>query len=484
MILERDGREVNMAIAHQQMAFIHGAWVPATGEEVLPVVDPSTEETVMSVRSAGDAEIDAACASAARALGPWSRSPLSERVSFVARIADAIEAQSEPIAALITSEVGTPINESRTLQVATAVRVFRRAAELAHSLELEESMDATKVLRTPIGVVACITPWNYPLYLIATKVAPALVAGCTVVLKPSEVAPGSAIVLADIARAIGLPPGVLNIVFGSGPAVGERILQDPHIDAVSFTGSTRAGARIAQLAGAGLKRVSLELGGKSPTIVLPDADVAVAVERTIAKCFQNAGQTCAALTRLIVPKSALGTVADMAARVARTYRLGDPHDAATRLGPVATSTQRERVREFLRTAASEGAELITGGPDAPADLPRGYFVQPSVYVAGPETTIARNEIFGPVLTLLAYSTEDEALQLAASGDYGLAGAVWARDPQEAEAFARKLRIGSISINGAATHPDAPFGGFRRSGFGRERGRYGIEEFLTTIAIHH
>lgn len=473
-----------MSITTYDQAFINGQWVAATGAESIAVIDPSTEQTIGMIRGASNAEVDAACASAAHSLSSWARRPVSERIEFVERIATALEAQSERLALLITREVGTPIGDSHSLQVKSAVRTFRRAAELGHSVVLEETLDSTKVLRVPAGVICCITPWNYPLFQIASKVASALIAGCTVVLKPSEVAPGSALVLAEITRSIGLPGGVFNLVLGSGPLVGERILQSTHIDAVSFTGSTRAGKRIAQLAGAGLKRVSLELGGKSPSILLPDADISTAVERTVAKCLQNSGQTCAAWTKLIVPSTALSTVTDIAVRCIHSYRMGDPYDKTTTLGPVTTAGQRTRVRALMESATSEGAELLAGGPETPTNLTRGYFVKPSIYLASPEMTLAREEIFGPVLTLLTYSTEQEALQLATSGDYGLSSVIWSRDPQQAEAFGRRLRAGSVSINGAPTHPDAPFGGFRRSGFGRERGRYGIEEFLTTIAIHH
>lgn len=464
--------------------FVGGEWASTRGAEVIPVINPSSEEALAVIHGASDGDVDSACDSAAHAFCTWSNLSIRERAGFMSRIAAEIEARSELIANLITDEVGTPINESRQLQVGTAVRVFRRAAEIGSQMDLVETIDRTKVFKVPIGVVACITPWNYPLFQIASKAAAALVAGCTVVLKPSEVATGSALILADIMRDVGLPAGVFNLVIGSGMVVGERLIQNPLIDAVSFTGSTRAGERIGAISGTGLKRVSLELGGKSPSVILPNADFATAVRKTITKCFQNAGQTCAALTRLIVPADLCKQIAELAATVARSYHLGDPHSEATTLGPVATAGQRERIRDLLRNAAIEGAQLVVGGPEPPPEMTHGFFVQPSVYIAEPHMTIAQQEIFGPALTLMPYANEAEALVLAQNSEYGLSGAVWAGDNMTAEAFARKLRCGSISINGAPTHPDAPFGGFRRSGFGRERGRYGIEEFLTTQAIHH
>lgn len=463
--------------------FVAGRWETARGAEVIPVVNPTSEETIAVVHGASEADIDGACCSAAQGLAAWSELPIAERARAMLRLAAAIEAHAERIAELITEEIGTPIAESRSLQVGLAVQAFRRTAEIGAQMNAVEMIGSTKVFRVPVGVVACITPWNYPLFQIACKVSAALVAGCTVVLKPSEIAPGSAMMLTELMREVRVPDGVFNMVNGSGPVVGERLIRHPLVDAVSFTGSTGAGERIGAVAGAALKRVTLELGGKSPSVMLPGADVAQAVERTIAKCFQNTGQTCAALTRLIVPVREQDQIADYAVRVARGYRVGDPRSDTTRLGPVATLSQRNRVRSLLDGAAAEGARLLTGGSEPPSGMTRGFFVQPSVYIAEPQMKIARQEIFGPVLTLLPYAHEEEALRLAAGGDVGLSAAVWSRDPAAAQRFATRIRAGSISINGAPTHPDAPFGGFRRSGFGRERGRHGIDEFLTTQAIH-
>lgn len=464
-------------------AFVGGRWLPVTGQEVFPIVNPATEEIIEFAHGAGEAEIAAACESAARALGTWSRTPITERAKCVSRIAAEIEARSEPLARLITEEIGTPIVESRALQVAAAVRVFRRTADIGAQMHTEELVGSSKVLRVPVGVVACITPWNYPLFQIACKVAPALVAGCTVVLKPSEVAPGAANALAEIVRQLGLPDGVFNMVIGSGSEVGERIVRSAAVDAVSFTGSVAAGARVAAVCGAAVKRVSLELGGKSASVLLPDADVPVAIERTVAKCFQNAGQTCAALSMIIVPDRLLEEAVDMIADRVHRYIVGDPERESTQIGPVATARQRARVRELMSGAAAEGARLVAGGPGPPAGITNGYYIRPSVYVAAPTMRIAQEEVFGPVLAVLPYAHEEEALRFAHGGDYGLSGAVWSADRAAAERFARTCRTGSISINGAPTDPDSPFGGFRRSGFGRERGRYGIEEFLTTQAIH-
>jgi aldehyde dehydrogenase (NAD+) len=464
-------------------AFISGNWVSVRDTEVVPVINPASEERIAVVHGAGESDAIAACESAARAFGRWSRLPMTERASLVARVASTIEGQAEYLARLITDEIGTPIVESRSLQVGAAARVFRQTAEVAAAMELVETIGSTKVFSVPVGVVACITPWNYPLFQMACKLAPALVAGCTVVLKPSVAAPGSATALAEILREVGMPEGVFNMVIGSGSELGEHLIQNAAIDAVSFTGSTGAGERVAALSGKSLKRVSLELGGKSPSVLLPDAKFPLAIKRTIAKCFQNAGQTCAALSRLIVPHERTDEAVRYVAEAARGYRIGDPHLESTQLGPVAAARQRDRIRELMLNAAADGAELITGGPEPPPGMARGFFVQPSAYVAHPEMRIAYEEVFGPVLTLLPYADQDEALQLAQRGEYGLSGAVWSQDSTAAEEFARKLRSGSISVNGASTHPGAPFGGFRRSGFGRERGRRGIEEFLTTQAVH-
>jgi aldehyde dehydrogenase (NAD+) len=339
------------------------------------------------------------------------------------------------------------------------------------------------VRRVPVGVAACITPWNYPLYQIATKIVPALVAGTPVILKPSELAPLSVYALARCAQRAGLPAGVLNIVFG-GAAIGQRLVEHPGVDVVSFTGSTITGRQVGALAGASLKKVALELGGKSATVVLSDADLPQAVRQTVSKCYQNAGQTCAALTRLVVARAHLDVACELAAAEASAYRIGDPMDPATRLGPVISAQQRDRIVQMIERATGEGADVVSGGPERPVDCTRGYYVKPTVLrVERPDTQIAQEEAFGPVLVVQPYDDEEQALAIANGTPFGLSGAVWSRDSARAGALAKRMRAGSVSINGAATHPEAPFGGFGASGFGRERGRYGLDTYSTTQAIH-
>jgi betaine-aldehyde dehydrogenase len=353
----------------------------------------------------------------------------------------------------------------------------------ARSYSFEEQIGNSLVVKEAAGVVAAITPWNYPLYQIIAKVAPALAAGCTVVLKPSEVTPLNAFLLADVIDWVGLPAGVFNLVSGSGSLVGERLAGHEEVDLVSFTGSTRAGKRVAELAAAGVKRVALELGGKSPSLILDDADLAKAVKGTVASCYLNSGQTCNAWTRMLVPEERYEEAAQLAVTAAVKFIPGDPWDEKTRLGPLVSKRQHERVKEFIQSGIQEGAELLLGGADAPEGLERGYFVSPTVFgrvTAG--MTIAREEVFGPVLSIQTYRGEDEGVALANDTVYGLAAGVWSGDAGRAMAVARRLRAGQVDINGAPYNTEAPFGGYRQSGYGREMGRYGLEEFLEVKAI--
>jgi aldehyde dehydrogenase (NAD+) len=339
------------------------------------------------------------------------------------------------------------------------------------------------IRRVPIGVVGCISPWNYPLYLLSTKVAGALAAGCTVVAKASHGAPLSALLLAEAVDSAGLPPGVFNLVCGSSDA-GRALVADPRIDMISFTGSTQTGRSIAEVGGRNLARLSLELGGKSASIVLSDADLERAVVGTVAKCFQNAGQTCTALARILVPEHSVGRVAELAEATAARYLPADPQLESTLLGPLASSEQRESVLAHMRSGIEAGARLVTGGPARPSGAERGYFVSATVFSGvTPDMAIAREEIFGPVLCIIGYRNEAEAIEIANGTEYGLAAAVWSEDHEHALQVAGRLRAGSIGIDGGATNPEAPFGGFGHSGYGRERGRHGIEEFTTTVAFH-
>jgi len=347
----------------------------------------------------------------------------------------------------------------------------------------EEEIGHSRVLREPVGVLGAITPWNYPLNQIAAKVAPALAAGCTVVLKPSEVVPLNAFILAETIEAAGLPAGVFNLVTGTGPVVGEAVAGHPGVDMVSFTGSTRAGRRVSELASATVKPVAMELGGKSPNVILDDADLARAVPDGVAKCFLNSGQTCSALTRMLVPRAKLAEAEELAAQAAESFTPGDPFEGSTRLGPLVSDVQRERVRGYIRKGEEEGAKLLTGGAEPPEGLERGYFVRPTVFSeVTPEMTIAQEEIFGPVLVIQPYEDDDDAVRIANATVYGLAGGVWSADTERAIAVAKRIRTGQIEINGAAFNPLAPFGGYKQSGHGRENGRYAIEELLQVKSL--
>jgi acyl-CoA reductase-like NAD-dependent aldehyde dehydrogenase len=376
-----------------------------------------------------------------------------------------------------------PVQLAIGIQAGLPAAAFASVAEQALSFQWEEEVGNSKVVREPIGVVGAIAPWNYPLYQIALKVAPAMVAGCTVVLKPSEVAPLNAFVLAEVIDEVGLPAGVFNLVTGVGPVVGEAIAAHPDVDAVSFTGSTGAGKRVMQAGAGTVKRVGLELGGKSANIICEDADIPTAVGKSLFGCFLNSGQTCSALTRMIVPRSRLAEVEEIAAAGAAGFAPGDPISSGALLGPVVSAVQRDRVRDFIRSGIDEGAKLIAGGPDAPEGLETGFYVAPTIFSeVTPQMRIFREEIFGPVLAIIPVDSEEEAIAVANDSMYGLAGAVWAATPERAEEVARQLRTGQVDLNGGAFNTEAPFGGYKQSGNGRERGRWGLEEFLETKAM--
>lgn len=457
--------------------FLGGRWVESRGELEHLVTNPATEEPLARVRSNSRDDVDRAVAAAREAWPAWSCTTPAERAAHLAALSKALAARRDELGALITSELGAPLEFSKRVQAGLPVAVLGSYAALLADFPFEEQVGNSLVLRASAGVVAAITPWNYPLHQIVAKVAPALAAGCTVVVKPSEVCPLSALLLAEVVEQCGLPSGVFNLVFGSGPEVGEALASHPGIDRVSFTGSTRAGRRVAELAARDLRRCSLELGGKSACLVLDDADFARAIPAGVAGAFQNSGQTCSALTRLFVPRARLDEANALAVAAAGGMRVGDPLDPATRLGPLVSALQRERVRGFLERARSKGARFACGGPEAPAGLPKGYFVAPTVVVGvDPAAEIAREEVFGPVLCLLPHDGDEHAVALANDSDYGLGGAVWSGDPARAERVARSLRTGQVDLNGAKWNLHAPFGGFKRSGIGRELGRHGLEEF--------
>ncbi|MBC5767806.1 aldehyde dehydrogenase family protein [Ramlibacter albus] len=464
---------------HDQL-FIDGAWRTATGDAELQVTDSYTEEPFASYRTASPADVDAAVRAARAAFAAWSVMPLPERVAAVRRVGQALRERSGAIANVISREVGMPLKLAARIQAAAPIAAWELHAELATQIEWEERIGHSLVQQVAVGVVACITPWNYPLHQVTAKLAPALLAGCTVVLKPSELAPSSAFMLAEAIEAAGLPPGVFNLVHGTGPEVGEALVKHPEVDMVSLTGSTAAGRRVAALAAADIKRVALELGGKSASVVLPGADLAAAVKATLASCYLNSGQTCSATTRLLVPRAQATQAAHLAAELSAQWKPGDPADPATRLGPLVSAAQRAKVRAMVQAALAAGAELATSDTPLPA---HGFFVAPTVLKrVTPDMAIAREEVFGPVLALIDYDDEDDAVSMANGTEYGLAAAVWAATPAAALPVARRLRAGQVDINGAPFNPQAPFGGFKRSGIGRENGRAGIEEFLEPVSL--
>jgi acyl-CoA reductase-like NAD-dependent aldehyde dehydrogenase len=463
--------------------YIGGAWVASTGSGTLDVVNSATEEVIGTIPEGTPEDVDRAARAAADAFPAWAASSRDERAKILVRVQEALTDRTAEIATLISQEVGMPFTLSNLIQVGLPVMSFSTAAQLATEFPFEEESGNSLIVREPVGVVGAITPWNFPLHQIAAKVAPALAAGCTIVLKPSEVAPLNAFILAEIFDEIGLAPGVFNLVTGLGPVVGEAIASHPLVDMVSFTGSTRAGKRVMQLAAEGVKRVALELGGKSPNVILEDADLSSAVPAGVAACYINSGQTCSALTRMLVPRSRLAEAEELAVQTAETYTPGDPFDANTRLGPLVSATQLERVRGYIKKGVDEGAKLLTGGGELPEGLDHGYYVRPTVFTnVTRDMTIAQEEIFGPVLSIMPYDTEEEAVAIANDTVYGLAGGVWAGDKQHAERVARQLRTGQVEVNGGGFNPLAPFGGYKQSGIGRELGKFGLEEYLEVKSL--
>ncbi len=463
--------------------FIDGTWRRPDGEATIEVVNAATEEVMGVVPDGGPADVGRAVAAARAAFDGWSRATVEERAKTVERLGEALSARVPEVGALVAQEVGMPITMATVIQAALPAMVMGSYASSVREMAFEERVGSSVVLREAAGVVAAITPWNYPLHQAVAKVAPALAAGCTVVLKPSEVAPLSAFVLAEAAEEAGLPAGVLNVVTGRGPAAGEALVAHPEVDVVSFTGSTPAGRRVAALAASTIKRVTLELSGKSPSIVLDDADLADAVNSAVRQCMLNSGQTCIAWTRLLVPRHLHDQAAELAAEVVAGYVLGDPMGPSTTLGPLAFGGHRDRVRAAIVAAVDEGATLVAGGPAAPEGLDRGYFVRPTVFAGVDNTmTVAREEVFGPVLAILPYDGEDDAVRLANDSIYGLSAGVFSADRERALRVARRLRAGQVDVNGGGFNLMAPFGGYKQSGYGRELGRHGLDTYLETKSL--
>ncbi|MER6958287.1 aldehyde dehydrogenase family protein [Streptomyces sp. NPDC000618] len=453
--------------------YLDGAWRPAAGQDVIEVVNPVDEQVIGRVPAGDAVDVDAAVRAARAALPGWAATPPAERAARLTALRDVLVARREEIAETVTAELGSPLAFSQAVHAAVPIAVAGSYAELAATHSFEERVGNSTVFHEPIGVVGAITPWNYPLHQIVAKVAPALAAGCTVVLKPAEDTPLTAQLFAEAVHEAGVPAGVFNLVTGLGPVAGQALAEHPDVDLVSFTGSTAVGKRIAATAGAAVKKAALELGGKSANVILPGADLAKAVNVGVANVMSNSGQTCSAWTRMLVHRDQYEAAVELAAAAAAKY--------GERIGPVVSAAQQARVRGYIEKGVAEGARLVAGGPEAPRE--QGYFVSPTVFRdVTPDMTVAQEEIFGPVLTVLRYEDEDDALRIANGTVYGLAGAVWAGDEAAAVAFARRMDTGQVDINGGRFNPLAPFGGYKQSGVGRELGAHGLAEYLQTKSL--
>ena len=463
--------------------YIDGAWIAPQGDGTIEVVNPTTEQVIGSVPAGSSDDVNLAVAAAKRAFPEWANSSVETRMAALNDLSLALKELTEELAQTITAEVGTPIGYSRMAMVGTPRVVARSYAKMLESYEWEHEIRNSVIVKEPVGVCAFITPWNFPLHQIVGKVAPALAAGCTMVLKPSKEAPLNAFLLADILHDIGLPPGVFNLVSGHGSEVGEFLSGHPDVDMVSFTGSTGAGIRVSQAAAPTVKRVTLELGGKSANVILDDADVIRAAKSSIGACYQNSGQTCSALTRLIIPVAHKEEILEVVKQRVEGYTPGNPLDENTRCGPMVSSKQQASVHNYIQSAIDEGATLIAGGTKMPDGIETGFFVRPTAFAdVTPDMTIWKEEVFGPVLTITTYQSEEEALSLANDSIYGLSGGVWSGDAERAMEFAKGMRTGQVSINGGPFNVSAPFGGYKQSGNGRELGVEGLDEFLEIKAI--
>lgn len=453
--------------------YIDGAWRPAAGPDVIEVVGPADEQVIATVPAGTVEDVDAAVCAARAALPAWAATPPAERAARLAALRDQLHARRDEIAATVTAELGAPEKLSQTVHAGVPVAVAGSYAELASTYSFEEKVGNSTVYHEPVGVVAAITPWNYPLHQIVAKAAPALAAGCTIVVKPAENTPLVARIFAECVHEAGVPAGVFNLVTGLGAVAGQALAEHPDVDLLSFTGSTAVGRRIGAIAAGMVKRVALELGGKSANVILPSADLARAVNVGVANVMSNSGQTCSAWTRMLVHRDRYDEAVELAAAAAAKY--GD------RIGPLVSARQRDRVRGYIEKGVAEGARLVAGGPEAPR--PQGWYVSPTVLAdVTPDMTVAQEEIFGPVLCVLPYEDEEDALRIANGTVYGLAGAVWAGDEAEAAAFARRMDTGQVDINGGRFNPLAPFGGYKQSGVGRELGVHGLTEYLQTKSL--
>lgn len=470
-------------LQHAGHFYINGEWASPVVTARLPVVNPATEEVVAQVAQGSAEDVDRAVAAARGAFAGWSATPAVERAAILGKIHALILERKESLAQTLSLEMGAAISFSRSMQVPLAAEHVRVARDLLSTYRFQTVEGTTAIEREAIGVCGLITPWNWPLYQITAKVAPAIAAGCTVVLKPSELSPLSALLFAQLVHDAGLPPGVFNLVNGSGPDVGAALASHPDIDMISITGSNRAGALVAQAAAVTVKRVTQELGGKSPNVMLPDADFAKAVPLGVLSALRNVGQSCSAPTRMIVPRARLAEVEALATATANALIVGDPQSPDTQLGPIANQAQFSRVQAMIQTGISEGAKLLCGGPGRVHGFEKGYYTRPTVFSeVDSAMRIAQEEIFGPVLCILAYDTIDEAVAIANDTVYGLGAHVQAQDLELGRAVASRIRAGQVHLNHPAWDPMAPFGGYKRSGNGREYGVQGFEEYLETKAI--
>ena len=463
--------------------YIDGKWVLPMGNESIDVINPATEEIIGKIPVGSVEDIDKAASAARIAFESWSKSSIESRIDILNGLSNALKERGEEIAQTITAEVGTPIGYSRVAMVGTPRVVSRSYAKILENFDWEEKVRNSIICKEPIGVCAFITPWNFPLHQIIGKVAPAIAAGCTMILKPSKEAPLSAFILADILHEIGLPPGVFNLVSGHGSEIGNYMSSHPEVDMVSFTGSTGAGVSVSEAAAPTIKRVTLELGGKSANVALDDADPILVAKKAIGACHQNSGQTCSALTRLIIPEPMSDEVYKIIAEKNNSYHPGDPLEENTRCGPMVSLRQQKSVSEYIESGINEGATLISGGLGMPDGISKGYYVKPTIFAnVTTEMKIWKEEIFGPVLVITTYKDEKEALMLANDSIYGLSGGVWSKDEERAIRFAKKMRTGQVSVNGGVFNVSAPFGGYKLSGNGRELGTHGLNEFLEIKSI--
>jgi aldehyde dehydrogenase (NAD+) len=463
--------------------YIDGKWVDPAESREFTVINPATEKLIATISLGSAADVDHAVGAARRAFNSYSEVSVEERLALLRRIIDLYKSKLEEMATTISQEMGAPISLSRKAQAPAGLAHFAETAKVLEHFKFEELRGSTLMRREPIGVCGLITPWNWPMNQVVAKVAPALAAGCTMVLKPSEFAPLSSYLLAEIFHDAGVPPGVFNLVSGDGPTVGAAISSHPDVDMVSFTGSTRAGVAVAQAAAPTVKRVTQELGGKSANIILEDAELQKAVKQGAQECFRNTGQSCNAPTRMLVPRSRMAEAIAAAKQAAETTKVGDPSAEDTAVGPLANKAQFDKVQRLIQKGIEEGAKLVAGGPGRPDGLAKGYFARPTVFAdVRNDMTIAQEEIFGPVLCMIAYEDEDDAVRIANDSPYGLSGFVSAGSLERAHRIAKRIRAGNVHINGARVDFSGSFGGYKQSGNGREWGEAGLEEFLELKTI--